>query len=89
MNYPKTIKEASIQLVKDIEKEDTNALNILKNTPKKNLINYHHTLGRWIRNNYGLWENNKELKENKHPDDVSQEIIIATWKKLNEEKSSK
>lgn len=43
--------------------------------PHDDLIGYHMTLGRDIRNNYGLW-GHKTLSDNYiHPDDFSFEII--------------
>ena len=44
-------------------------------------LSVHHSLGRWIRNNWGLWENDSILKFNMvklgfiHPDDISNYII--------------
>ena len=45
-------------------------------------LSVHHSLGRWIRNNWGLWnEEDNELKANlkklgyEHPDDMSNYII--------------
>ena len=45
-------------------------------------LSVHHSLGRWIRNNWGLWnEEDNELKTNLkklgyiHPDDMSNYII--------------
>ena len=45
-------------------------------------LSVHHSLGRWIRNNWGLWnEENNKLKVNlkklgfEHPDDMSNYII--------------
>ena len=44
---------------------------IFKNSKKENLIDYHHSIGRNIRNTYGLW--NSENPSTKHwhnfPDD--------------------
>ena len=44
-------------------------------------LSVHNSLGRWIRNTWGLWEDNSELKHNmvklgfSHPDDISNFII--------------
>lgn len=53
-------------------------------TTKNAAIMVHHSLGRWIRNNWGLWADEpNELKSyfiNKgvtHPDDMSGEILDA------------
>lgn len=59
---------------------------MLKEEDKEYLIEHgelsvHHTLGTWIRNNWGLW-NDSILKQNitkefglHHPDDISNYII--------------
>ena len=51
------------------------------------LIIYHHSLGRWIRNNMGLWSNNSDLLKAcncKHPDSASTVILEAFHKRLRE-----
>lgn len=57
----------------------------------KDLSIYHTTLGRWIRNQWGLWgKDNPELKQwfldkgITHPDDMSSIILSATQAKLND-----
>ena len=61
---------------------------ILKNTPFGDLIQYHHNVGNWIRNNYKLWDANnpyvdtKDSYGDKFPDQVSQRIIETCWTKL-------
>lgn len=53
------------------------------------LVKYHWGLGRWIRNEFGLWEK-KELFDNLkelgllHPKDMSQVIIESYHAKINE-----
>lgn len=58
------------------------------NTKKKDLIKYHHGLGRQIRNEFGLWELSWEPKiENgvdaspDHPDAISMRIIESVWER--------
>jgi len=66
-----------------------------RKTPEQDLIILHHGLGMWIRNFYGLWrEDNPYTKVNAgpnsegiiddplFPDQVSQRIIEAAWRKL-------
>jgi len=53
-------------------------------TDYDSLIRYHMTLGMFIRNKYNLWDSNNPLIINKHPDDVSFEIIQSLWKRLQE-----
>lgn len=55
---------------------------------KDELIQCHHALGQWIRNNWDLWKGG-ELLENmkamgfKHPDDISMSIIEEWWARMN------
>ena len=80
---PKTVNEAISTLEKILSNEDREYL--LKN----GAISMHNSLGRWIRNEWGLWTGS-ELKDelmniNKglnHPDDMSNYIIeefIEYW----------
>jgi len=80
---PKTVDEAVKTLAKIVSKEDRDYL--LEN----GAISMHNSLGRWIRNEWGLWTGS-ELKDemmnmNKglnHPDDMSNYIIeefIKYW----------
>ena len=54
-------------------------------------ISFHHTLGRWIRNNFELWTTQSELKawlidkSFTHPDDMSNYIIEEYQKHLKNE----
>lgn len=54
-------------------------------TPKENLIEYHFSLGRWIRNNFDLWAENSALLEalgSTHPDHASKVLIERYWRSL-------
>lgn len=71
---PKTVDEAVKTLVKIVSKEDRDYL--LEN----GAISMHDSLGRWIRNEWGLWtgsELKNELKKKgfEHPDDMSNYVI--------------
>lgn len=75
---PKTVEEAMVVLDKMLDPEDKEYLL----TAEKAAIMVHHTLGRWIRNNWGFWgDEDTELmtyfkkKGIKHPDDMSHYII--------------
>jgi len=80
---PKTVDEAVKTLAKILSKEDRDYL--LEN----GAISMHHSLGRWIRNEWGLWTGselkNELMNMNKglnHPDDMSNYIIeefIKYW----------
>lgn len=58
---------------------------------KHKAIEFHHTLGRWIRNNFELWNTQSELKawlidkSFTHPDDMSNYIIEEYQKHLRNE----
>ena len=82
MEYPQTLKSAIIQLKKELSKED---LQWIKKMKKDRLITLHHSLGRWIRNSFGLWGKNEPLKKSCgefHPDSVSFVIIEKLWEDL-------
>lgn len=79
---PKTVDEAVKTLAKIVSKEDREYL--LKN----GAISVHHSLGRWIRNEWGLWADSElknELKKKgfEHPDDMSNYIIVEFIKYWN------
>jgi hypothetical protein len=58
---------------------------------KDDLIEYHSTMGRHIRNKYGLWKNpwTPEPDSNgfdcspDHPDSVSMKVIEDIWRYIN------
>lgn len=72
---PTNLKEAINELDKNVSKEDKEYL------LEHGALSVHHSLGRWIRNNWGLWDEDSELKDNMiklgfiHPDDISNYII--------------
>lgn len=75
-NYiPKNLEEAIKYLDKELSQEDKDYL--IENVA----IYAHHSLGRWIRNNWNLWNGESEIKESllklgySHPDDMSNYII--------------
>ena len=76
-NIPKTLEEAIIELDKELSSDDKSFL--LENGS----LSVHHSLGRWIRNNWGFWGDPEysELKKSllgqgfEHPDDMSNYII--------------
>ncbi len=78
---PKTVDEAISTLEKILSEEDREYL--LEN----GAISMHDSLGRWIRNEWGLWTDSElknELKKKgfEHPDDMSNYIIeefIKYW----------
>jgi len=58
-------------------------------TPKENLVSYHSSLGRAIRNEFKLWDVEwvPEIREGVdysagHPDQVSMQVIEEVWRRL-------
>lgn len=86
---PSNLGQAILKLDKSLSQDDKEYL--LEN----GALSVHHSLGRWIRNNWELWnEEDNELKIKlkklgcKHPDDMSNYIIelyIEYLKNSNEE----
>ena len=86
MKYPQTVEDAVSRLKKEISQED---LQWIKKIKKDKLIMLHHSLGRCIRNEYGLWGKNEALLrscnggfKSDHPDDASFVIIEKLWDDL-------
>ena len=51
--WPRTVEEAVDRLLSSMSEEDKQSL---KNTPEKDLIMCHFSLGAYIRNEFGLWQ---------------------------------
>ena len=72
---PTNLKEAINEIDKIISEEDKEYL------LEHGALSVHNSLGRWIRNEWKLWEDASELKCNMiklgfiHPDDISNFII--------------
>ena len=56
--FPATVDEAVKILIKELTLEDKKAISQMSNDQ---LVGLHDTLGRAIRNRFGLWQDNKEL----------------------------
>jgi len=83
---PKSIKECFMELDKLLPKEDIQKIKELKN--KSGTIEYHHGLGTWIRNNWGLWGGSRfqkymEDRVKDEPDGMSAMILEFYWEWLN------
>lgn len=79
---PETIGEAVNLLLISLSDENRQAI---RSMPEEELGSLHLGLGTYIRNEFDLWKNNKELlatcgKEN--PDNASTVIIRALWERL-------
>lgn len=80
---PKNLKECFIQLEVQYPPEE---IKKLVDEPETKLYKFHHGLGRWIRNNWGLWDTKSDLYKHlnklglKHPDDMSSTILKTFWR---------
>jgi len=84
---PNTINSAAQLIISEMSKKDRKNI---KETSPDQLIMYHHGWGTGIRNNLGLWGENKELIEdcgNTNPDDCSMKIINRIWQLLQDDKT--
>ncbi len=81
-DFPTTI-EAAVRILEDMIPKDQQAA--IAAVPETELIQLHFGLGQWIRNQFGLWNENPELLKatgKPHPDDASTVIIRAFWQRL-------
>ena len=81
---PNNLEEAIKDLDKELLDEDKNYLLV------HGSLSVHHSLGRWIRNTWELWDDeDNELKTSlkklgySHPDDMSNYIIEKYFEYLN------
>lgn len=81
-NWPKSLDEAVQRILSRMSPEDQKTV---RETPRQQLILFHHGWGTGIRNSFGLWQGNHELLQScggGHPDDCSMVIIEAVWERL-------
>jgi len=72
-----------------LQKQPEHDKNEFINTPKDNLARYDSTLGRYIRNEFKLWdtewvpvlEDGVDCSED-HPDQISMRVVQAVWDRL-------
>ena len=82
---PETLPECFVALQNVLSYEDVEKI---KNGTENAMVGYHHSLGRWIRNTWGLWGESPlkewfESKGLKHADDMSGIILTSFWRYLN------
>lgn len=63
-------------------------LNDFTSDTEEKVVTWHNNLGRWIRNNWGLWEGGPlkdyfQSLELHHPDDMSGVILTSFHRHLN------
>lgn len=83
-SWPLTCEVAARDIV---DRLDGPTQRLLRDTPRDELIQFHHSLGRAIRNHHGLWAGNDALIRSclggpGHPDDASVRIIQRAWEIL-------
>lgn len=87
MNPPENLKDCFDLLEEDLSIKD---IIEIKGMTREQLYRLHHSLGRWIRNNWNLWTEGP-LKDHMnnlglhHPDDMSGLIIESFWHYLRKE----
>jgi hypothetical protein len=81
-NWPKTVNEAVKICLLTLTPPEKEAL---KNTLEENLIAFHLSLAKNIREQFGLWEGNDKLIKAcraNNADDSSMIIVREVWEKL-------
>jgi hypothetical protein len=84
--WPTTVEATVKDILSTMPEKDKAEV---RSTKFEDLIRFHRFWGMGIRNHYGLWRGNDKLivaacGSPCHPDDASQKIIEAVWRKLNE-----
>jgi len=82
---PKNLDDCFIELEKILEPKN---IEEIKNGEEDDMVLYHHDLGRYLRNNWGLWVGSHLAKwfntqGIEHPDDMSGIILDSFWRHLN------
>jgi alkyl hydroperoxide reductase subunit AhpC len=82
---PKDLDDCFIELKKMLH---PTLISEMKNNTEEDMIEYHHGLGTWIRNNWALWAGSHLSKYFNnlgiyHPDDMSGIILKSFWRHLN------
>jgi len=83
--FPATVDEAA-RLLANLVPEDEQAS--IAALPETNLVDLHFGLGKWVRNNLGLWDADSVLLKTTgqtNADDASDLIVRAFWQKLKDE----
>ena len=83
-NWPTTVDATVNDIIASLSEEEKKRV---RNTKKNDLILFHLGWGAGIRNYYGLWRCNDQLREDAcgkecHPDDASMIIIEIVWEAL-------
>lgn len=85
MNIPANIDEAMKHLMETLSVEDQIAITRMT---EEETYSLHHSLGQWMRNNWGLWgggplKDHLEAMGFIHADDMSGSLIREFWARMN------
>lgn len=84
---PETLDECFVELAKVLSLEE---IEVMRVGTEDDMSLYHHGLGRWLRNNWGLWAggNLRDWFDEQgvhHADDMSAIILNSFWRFLNKQ----
>ena len=82
---PATLDECLVMLADRLPEDVVEAM---RNGTEADMIHYHHGLGTWIRNTWGLWSRGPLYSHFRdrgleHPDDMSAVILTSFWRRLH------
>jgi hypothetical protein len=86
-NVPRNLEEC-LSLFEDFFTPE--GIKEIKKMDERDMCVLHHEIGRWLRNNWGLWRTESNLckwfQEQGvfHPDDMSDIILKSFWRKMND-----
>lgn len=88
---PANLGESFVELDKLLPEIDRKEMHDLKT--RQDMIRYHHGLGMWMRNNWGLWGGSRlqkyfSDKGMTHPEDMSSVILFFYWDWLKGNKNA-
>jgi len=81
-DWPTTTSQAVMLITEELTDDDRSAIGNLR---YRDMIQFHHGLGTYVRNRFGLWRGNTELLKSTgkdHPDDASQVILEQLYTHL-------
>ena len=82
-SLPVSAFKSDDEIVEDLlSKMSPESRETLRSTPFANLIGFHFTAGRALRNEYKLWDPLNPYVKDRHPDDISHAIIETLWRRL-------
>lgn len=90
MNIPTNISECFDELDKMFSEIPKDLKVFKESDEEKALATFHNSLGRWIRNNWGLWTRDSKIYNTFndmqlwHADDMSSVIIVSYHRYIND-----